>query len=622
MPKSNDNLNEVDDSISQTNQDQLKISDNSGVSGIDEGQQTLKNHKKPGDDLKLSDAEINLDQDPVIKAKVNVKKPSKMQRLKALLKSKKFWIIFVLSLTVLLIALWFIQPARIWLVNLLGVRTNLSITVLTPAEGQQQEARLKNVNLKVNGRDFTTNNEGVISITDQPLGGVTLKATKSGYAEAQTQTYLDFDPFFHLFGGNQADLAARHINIEMKSVGVALSFVAKDWLSGQPITSGEYVVGDLRLKAGSDGRVSFKTPYDESGKIKVSSDLNGQYIDKSFDMSLSSKETPEVKFVPAGKHYFVSKRSGALSIYSSNLDGSGVELVIPGTGLETSQTAFAVAPSGKYGILASAREGKRSESGELLTYLYIVDLEKKILTKVDEGRYINMSDWSDDNLIYKVAPVTNSNDLKLKVVDITNATATEISQAWGYGRIIVSFGQVFYTQDNPNDDGATVTIAKVYNINNKSHKDLGSKVDYGVVQPDFDRVVFKNLDNQKWYEYNFNTGQLKDSSQPTEQEFKTFLSATNLANTKRIMLDKIDGKFTIIVKNTADGVEKQLYGARGLGGPIRWIGDVIVFRIVDNLETADYAVSINGGDPKKISDITATIGTDDATADNEWFRYY
>ena len=190
MPKSDDNLNEVNDFANQDKQGQLKISDNSGVSGTDDVRQTPKMYKGSSDDLKLSDAEINLDQDPVVKPKVDAKKPSKMQRLKALFKSKKFWIIFALSLMALLIAMWFIQPARIWLVNLLGVRTNLSITVLTPAEGQQQEARLKNVNLKVNGRDFTTNNE-VVSILIN-LWWRNSKSNQNGYAESANADLFRF----------------------------------------------------------------------------------------------------------------------------------------------------------------------------------------------------------------------------------------------------------------------------------------------------------------------------------------------------------------------------------------------------------------------------------------------
>ena len=49
-------------------------------------------------------------------------------------------------------------------------------------------------------------------------------------------------------------------------------------------------------------------------------------------------------------------------------------------------------------------------------------------------------------------------------------------------------------------------------------------------------------------------------------------------------------------------------------GPLRtiyWIDDDhLVYGVSDNDETADYILSLSGGAPKKIRDVTSTVGID------------
>lgn len=548
------------------------------------------------------------------------------ERIKRVLRSKKFWASFILLVIAGAAAAWFIEPSRWWALGLVGQKTQLTIQLSAPSEGKQQAAKLKNVIVTVNGRDFTSNQNGEVEIPDQPYGKVSIKATKQGYSTANYEGVIDFDPFFYQFGGREEDEAAKKVQLELKAVGVAVSFKAVDFLSGQPITDGQYTVGDLIIKPDEQGIVAFKAPVEDSDTVKVTSDFAGKYIDKSFDLQLNAKEPPSLTFVPGGKHYFMSKRDGALSIYSSNVDGTEVQQLIPGTGQETPNTAFSVSPSGKYGVLASTRDAARDTKGVLQQRLYVIDLEKKQMTKVDDAEEFAFADWAGDKLVYtRVAKAADGKyQRSLKTIEVSSKKTSDIATATNIYNVAVSFEQIVYVQTEQLKDTDTIQQKLVrYDIKNNNAKDLGSGTS-SYVQQDFDRIAFQTFPDQKWHDYNFNTGQLKDAASPAQPDYsQVFLSTASPDGTRRIKIDRIDGKFTIIAKTTADGAEKQLYGTGGLGGPIRWIqNDVIVFRVVNDRETADYVLSIKGGQPKKITDVTATVSTAGSAADPNLYRYY
>ncbi|MGD8373243.1 MAG: hypothetical protein PVI21_00065 [Candidatus Woesebacteria bacterium] len=549
-------------------------------------------------------------------------------KLKKLLKSRKFWILTALSLTACLIAAWFVQPSRLWLVNLLGQRTSLNITVSIPADGKQEASKLQNAIVMVNGKEYKTNQEGVVNITDQSYGQVDIDVTKNGYESVNLKRTLDFDPFFYVCGGRQADEDVRNIEFSLTSVGIATAFKAVDWLSGQPITSGEYQVGDLKVKPDDTGLVEFKAPPSDNSKVSLTSIFEGEYIDKTFEVDSGAEKVAVVEFVPAGRQYFTSKKDGALGIYSSNIDGSDQKLVISGTGKETDYTPFVVSPDGKYGLLASTRDGAKDDKHALLQYLYIVDLEKRLLTKIDEAHYFAFTDWSDDVMVYQkqqTANITDENSIaQLRAVDVSTGNLQDIATAASFGRKIVGLQQVAYVQRIRDKIGDTYTTSfNRYDLKNSSAKELATGVvDNNVVQASFDVVGFQTQSDQKWHEYNLNASALKDSAQPTASTSKAYINGASPNNKNRLIVDRIDGKFTIIAKSIDDGAEKQIFGDGALTGQVRWLQDnVITFRIVSDQQTADYAVSIKGGEPKKISDVTAIVDSQNIR-DINTFEFY
>jgi hypothetical protein len=549
------------------------------------------------------------------------------QKLKALLHSKKFWLSLVGLLVVAAIAVWFIQPSRWWIVNLFGGSNTVMITVATPGEGKTKAATLRNAAVTMNGKSYKTDDKGTVKVSGVPYGKSIITAKKAGYQDTNREVTLDLDPLLHLFGGKAQDDAVRNVELSMTATGMPVSFKAVDWLSGKPVTVGDYTISDVVARPDAQGLVSLKIPGTDDSKATVKASFGGKYIDKQFEVIIGAGDPEVISVVPGGKHYFVSKRSGVLTVYSSNLDGTDVQAIVTGTGQETDATAFAVSPSGKYGVLSSARDGERNAKRDLLQRVYVVDLASKQITPVDEAVAVDFADWSEETLVYTTRNYEasdNTYNTVLRSVDAADKRVYNFESSGGIYVSTVAFDKVIYQKYiYDGNDQQLSPILRVANTNGMSIKTLGNQVLFNSYsQMDFDRIVFKTEQDQAWHEYNLNTDNLKTVSQPSNgSSAQQYLSTAKSDSSKRLMIDRIDGKYALIVKDTSTGESKTLYSAGGLGGPIRWVGDVIVYRVATSQETADYGVSINGGDPKKITDVTATASTQGAVVDQR-FRLY
>lgn len=544
------------------------------------------------------------------------------QRLKAVLKSPKFWLSLLALIIATATALWFIQPTRWWLVNVIGVRNTLTIMTISPGEGKAKVSDLRNVAVVVSGITYRTDSKGELKVPNVPYGNATITATKNGFQNVSYGVVLDFDPFLHKFGGTSTDNAARNITLSMKSVGIPVAFKLVDWLSGQPITTGEFAIGDVGAKPDDQGLVSLKIPGTDAKTVTVNASFGGAYVDRKFDVALG--ETPTIQVVPSGHDYFLSKKSGVWTVYGSNLDGSDVQPVVTGTGHETDATNFAVSPDGTYGVLSTSRDGAYNAHHDLLQRVYIVDLSSKKITRVDEGAQVTFADWSGNELIYTVATYdtgSNAFPVTLRGVDVVSQRVYNFEAADDINVSTVAAGRVLYQRtSNSGPDKADSPILREAPVNATTSQTLGDQVSYdSYLQQDFNRIDFKTAQDQAWHEYNFSTDQLKTITQPsTGSNTVKYLSLASSDGSKHLMIDRVDGQYALFAKDSA-GTQQALYsGQDGLSGPLRWINDdVVMYRVVTPAGAADYVVSLGTGKRQKVMDVTA-----DSTANGQRFSFY
>lgn len=519
----------------------------------------------------------------------------KKQSWFSIFKRPRFWVLFILALLVAAVFVWLIRPSRLWALNTLGLRAQVTVTaVVAVTEGTPPV--IKNAIITANGAEHLTNEQGQVTLS-LPYGQLSIVASKPGYEPVTTEKLLDFDPFFHRLGGAQADEAVRNQTLALKNVGVVVGFTAKDWLTGLPITAGNFSVGDITAQPDSSGKVLLTLPATDSAKVMVRGTFAADFTTADVELSLGETDQ-EATFIPAGDHYFVSKRTGQYAVYSSKLDGSGVAEVVPASAAETGDISFSVSPSGKYGVLASTREATRDSFGSVQQKLYVVDLATKKLTAVDTALRFSLVDWSGDLLVYKSSNHTGSGSTvqRLATLDATQGKKANITIDDTYSVVRVRLGSVMYVRADRE--------LRTVRVTGGTEKSLGSGVKQ-LVQTSANVFGYQLADNS-WHSYDVNASEPVAATTPTSTT-RAFLATASANNQTQLVFDTVDGAPTLLAKNVGNGQEAKLFSGVGLSAPIRWVGNVAVYRN----GSADYVVSPRGGAPKKITDISPTIAQHD-----------
>lgn len=530
--------------------------------------------------------------------------------------SWKFWLIVgIVFVVALLVTVWFVPFSRYATLNLLHIHGDIAVSAI--AEGDDT-SRIKNFAVVVDDTHYPTNQKDTLDINNLTFGTHILTVSKSGYESYTHSVTVDFDPFFGLI--KRIDGTTNSLIAKLKSIGTPVSFIVKDAISDTPLSEGTFTIGDITADVNTKGVVKLMVPPTDSAKVSVKGSFGGRYIDKAIDLDLHATNQT-FSFVPAGRHYFVSKQAGPYSVFSANLDGSDQKQFIAGTAQETASLLFAVSPSGKYGIMVSTRDGTRDDGGNVLQKLYRVDLGTGALELLDQGSFFTLYDWSGDTLVYSYAykePKATEFSRRLKSVETSTKSLYDLGTTTGaYNRVSVVNGSVISLQTEAANQpsAASNPRLKMVSVKGGNQKDLASQVT-DLRHTDNDMFLYQTAD-KKWLRLQVSTNQVSDAAPPTTAD-RIFLSLTSPSGNKlQPVLDMINGQ-TILNVRDSSGKDQKLATAVGLGGPIRWVNETtLVYRVISGLETTDYAVSTLGGMPKKID----TPQPSEAAVIN-YFRYY
>jgi hypothetical protein len=106
-----------------------------------------------------------------------------------------------------------------------------------------------------------------------------------------------------------------------------------------------------------------------------------------------------------------------------------------------------------------------------------------------------------------------------------------------------------------------------------------------------------------WYTYNLSDGSNTALSTPGSLVNRLYVDNTDRSKS----LWTAQG--TLTSYETATGKETVVKSQSGLAYPVQWLGpDAALYRLSIGSETADYAISVQGGIAHKVSDVAATTG--------------
>jgi len=527
-------------------------------------------------------------------------RPGFKAKLKRMLKSKKTWAI-VIALLVILFAI----PQTRYAILGLAIKKQVTVVVTdsktsTPVSAAQVELAGKTVKTDANGK----------AVVSARLGQSTLEITKQYYKSSNKPYFVGFKT-----------TAKNTVNIVATGRQVPVSVINK--ITGKPVANAEVTVLNTSAKTDKKGKTVIVLPttattYDaliqakgyNLGKVPV------QVTDK-----IIKQNTFEI--TPVGHVYFLSNSNGKIDVVKTNLDGSGRQVVMAGTGKEeVSTTSLLASRDWKYVVLKARREGVRP-------VMYLIDTSNDKITEFDSSNSnFNLIGWYGHNFMYDLQSNTiaqsqvghqqiksyDADHLQLNQLDQTQAEGNPSNYGYtAFDNFYVVNNLLVYSVQWLTYDAT----GNGYSLANKNDAIRGvqpngqNKKDYqtfpaagvGYIQAaqyapqSIYYGVYSTADNKTTY-YDFSNQSVSTAKDIDQSDFSkaypTYLVSP--ANSQTFWTDIRDGKNTLFVGDTSAKNQKQV-GTLNDYAPYGWYGDQ--YLLVSKGKSQLYVIPVNGTDANK-----------------------
>ncbi len=527
-------------------------------------------------------------------------KPTLGSRLKGLLSAwwhnpKARWLTFTF-LFLAFLAACLVPTSRYFMLNTAGVRSSASVQVLDASTQQP----LKNVKIKIGGAEGLTGSDGRAKLAKVKLGPSTMIIEKRAFAPVN-------QPFTVGWGSNPVG------PFKLTPTGTQYSFVITDYLSGKGAEGVEATSGEANALSDQDGKIklTIDQPADEFEVIFKAENLREEKLKINGD----NKAEQIVQVVPARKGIFISNRSGKFDVYKIDIDGKNEEKILAGTGSERDDMVLVSHPSDEIAALVSTRDNKRNQDGFLLSTLSLVDLGDNKTQTVVQSERVQIVDWIGDRLVYvQIAQGTSAANPKrhrLMSYNYKTGNNQELASANYFNDVMIVGTKVYYAPSSAYQSGGS-SFYKL-DADGSNRQTLLNEETWNFFRTSYDHLTAST--SNIWYDYKVSDKTpTKLPGQPASLISRIYVDSPD--GKKSLWVDNRDGKGVLLAYEPSTQNEQILRTQSGLKNPVRWLSSsVIIYRINTDQETADYALSLNGGEPKKIRDVTNTGGVD------KWYYY-
>lgn len=541
----------------------------------------------------IESREDRLYEEPQIQDETKVESKNKKQKItfSVLWKNKKLRNSLLVIFSLILAGLALVPTTRYFLLNTAGVRSTVSLKVLDSKSLQP----VNDAQISINGATGNTNTQGAVIISEVKLGKGQLVVKKRSFAAIQ-------DPITIGWGSNPIEEP-----FHMDPIGTKYSFILKDFLSNKPVEGAKLSIADSTAITNKEGLAELKTePADMTLNIKIEA---SDY--KTTDIKIEATDTTTKVFslVAAQPNVYISNHNGKYDLYMRSVDGKNETIILPGNGNEVaSSLSILTKPKSNKVAFVSSRDGTKNKDSYSLSNLYIVDTDKKTVSKINGtlSEKIQLLGWSGNRLIFaKIsAGPSAAQDGRQRIIsyNLSEDNWQELARSDSFNDLILINDKLVYANNGPS--------AKLYkiNIDGSEKKPIIDKEVWAIRQLDSQNLMV-NTSDKKWLNFNLNNSKLTEALSSSEQikSNKQFITSPDSKNIAYI--DSQDGKDVLIIKPTAGGPEK-LVAKQGLKYPLDWINDkYIIVRVHNYNETASYVLNIDGGQLTKIGDETETAQT-------------
>jgi hypothetical protein len=476
---------------------------------------------------------------------------------------------------------------RYAILNACGVRSSAKVVVLD----NTTRLPLKNVTVSIGGQKAQTNREGLVTISGLKLGNYQLMVKRLAFAPYSQKVTIGW-------GSNPLG------NISLKAVGTQYEILVKDFLSDKPVAGAEVESDQVNALSDNQGKVTLTVADTSITTLAVKLNAPG-YRSETLQLTADTTKQTSVSLVPSQKTVFVRNDFGKYDVYSSDLDGKDTKLLLAGTGLENAAISLAVSADNTQAALVSTRDNLRDSDGYLLRALTFINVSAGTSVTVDHAQQLQLVDWLGARLVYRStaasASAANPQRNRLVAYNYQTNARTQLATANQFNTIVSADGYLYYSASS-NDPSAVVGLFRV-------------KPDGLTRERLSDREVWTGLRSaigtlslqtpEGWFSFDLASKKLQQTTAP--QTFVSSYFASDPKNTSSAWTDIRNGQGVLLLKKNESDQVTVLATQPGLVAPVHWLNDkVLIYRVVTSRESADYAVSTDGGAPHKISNVTAT----------------
>jgi hypothetical protein len=431
---------------------------------------------------------------------------SKKSKIKNFFRTKKHRVLAIII--VLLIAIGVLIAIPTTRYSLLGwiVKKDVHIVVFDAITKRP----VSDATVSFEGKSVVTDKDGKADIRSVSVGISDLSVVKK-YYKTSTESYTV--PVFSM---------AKSASLNLIATGRQITLKVTNKITGDALASVKISSAGTSATTDAQGIAIIILPTTKSTQ-SASLSLTGFNTSTEAISVNNSNDDNIYSLTPSGTIYFLSDITGTTNIMESNLDGSGSNIVVPGTGNESStNTTFLSTTDWQYMALLASRESDGNNR------VYIFDDKTKTLKLIDEtGISYQFIGWSGHDFFYivnrQVADYWTPGANVIKSYNADTGKTTTIDQSDGAGdnqyddlynnfnNLYIIDGKLIYTKTyyaGQAVDVSNITADSIVSSdasgNKKDLKDFSQPVSYlGAVPYDTDWLYFQvgSGSNTNYYEY-------------------------------------------------------------------------------------------------------------------------
>ena len=490
----------------------------------------------------------------------------------------------VLTCAILLLT---IQPTRAFIMNAVGIRSSVMLSVVD----QSTKLPIESAMINIGGKSAKTDASGQVTFRGLHVGSQDLTISKPGFATHTKNVRL---------GMRVTDLG----DIRLRPVGQQLRFIVTDYLSGKPVSNVDFVSGEATTKSDDKGHALLTLASTDNTTAPVTISSQG-YRTEKHTVQAGDKGPQKLRLVPSAKLAYISKKSGRYDVYKVDVDGKNEAVLLPGTGLEGPTIRALASPDNQYVAVVSSRENKRNSQGYLLNTLTLVDIKTGEAQTIQQAEQLNIIGWVDNTIVFQEtsigASAANPNRQKILSYNTESGNKKQLASANYFNDALLIGDSAYYTV-SATDVAAKDSFVKI-DIDGSNRKAYYSQDLWSLVREDY--TNFKLQTPTKWLIFNTESLKVTDSVPPNDMYSRAFVDGPK--RQRSAWVDTRDTVGVLMIRNLAIKQDRQIASMKNLQGVVSWLNErVVVVRVANYSEVADYVVSLDGGEPVKVADVSNT----------------